>query len=802
MMQVNNYKYPFVFISVCLIIGIIAGTHIISYPDSLWLTIIFFILSLLSYWTKRTKVLNIFLMCSLIFAAALRYHIATVIVPTDHIIFTKIDNTSCFEGLIIDYQYRKDHYNKYVLQIEHIIRNDTVRKSCGTIILYTQKFNKQYHYGDRIQFKTLMERPSGKRNPGQFDYRKYLFNQSIFFIARISRPDSIQLIEEKQGNWFIQNIIIPLRQYCHHTFGKYFNDETEGMITALILGEKQDLDQDMVENFKKVGVVHVLAISGLHVGFIIAFIFSILSLIRLNYYSKIWALLCVLIIYIVIVRFKTPVVRASSMAILYLLGEVLERKTSGYNIIFSAMAIILIFDPRELYNSGFHFSFTAVLSIIYGYSKFNQLLPLNAYIEKWKNKHLWLLFFRKVIWIPFLVSLAAVIGTMPLTLYYYGMFPVYALLANLIVIPLTGLIVSLSLFLLFISLLTETFSNGLATMIQLITQGLQKIVEHIAGLPFASIIMPIPTFTQLFMIFLFILFVLNFRKNVKVITALIIVLVFIYIFPELTVGHQELQVVFLDVGQGDAAFLRFPNQHTMLIDGGDRSSRWDEGEKTILPFLQSDNALHINYLIGSHAHNDHIGGFLSLVNSLSIDTLVLSRYHYNSILFKQLLEAAKKENIPIKKVGRGDRLSPDSSCRVYILHPDSTYSKPKNFQGTECNNSSIVLKIQYGNNSILFTGDLERSGEQPLLQYEYFLESEILKVGHHGSSTSTSEDLLVKVHPLVAIISVGTKNKFHHPSPTTLERLGNYSIKTYQTSKEGAIKFSIGTENMTKINWK
>ena len=288
----------------------------------------------------------------------------------------------------------------------------------------------------------------------------------------------------------------------------------------------------------------------------------------------------------------------------------------------------------------------------------------------------------------------------------------------------------------------------------------------------------------------------------KIIALLIIVLVFISIFPERALRHQELQVVFLDVGQGDAAFLRFPNQHTMLIDAGDRSSQWDEGEKTVLPFLQSNNSLHLNYLVGSHAHNDHIGGFLSLVNSVSIDTLVLSRYYYNSILFKQLLETAKEKNIPIKNVGRGDMLSPDSTCRVYVLHPDSTYSKPKNFQGKECNNSSIVLKVQYGNNSILFTGDLEKSGEQPLLQYEYFLESEILKVGHHGSYTSTSTDLLNKVQPLVAMISVAKKNKFHHPSPMTLGRLENYGIKTYQTSRGGAIIFSIGTENITKINWK
>jgi competence protein ComEC len=240
----------------------------------------------------------------------------------------------------------------------------------------------------------------------------------------------------------------------------------------------------------------------------------------------------------------------------------------------------------------------------------------------------------------------------------------------------------------------------------------------------------------------------------------------------------------------------------MLIDGGNRSFQWDEGEKTVLPFLQSVNALHLNYLVGSHAHNDHIGGFLTLVNAVSIDTLVLSRYQFNSKLFTELLRAAKDKNISLKTVSKGDMLSPDPACRVYILHPDSIYSQSKNFHGTECNNSSIVLKVQYGANSILFTGDLEESGEQPLLQYDYFLESEILKIGHHGSLTSTSEDLLKKVNPLVALISVAKKNKFRHPSPRTLERLQNFGIKTYLTSQEGAVIFSIGPEEMTKIAWK
>ncbi|MCK4753689.1 MAG: DNA internalization-related competence protein ComEC/Rec2, partial [Calditrichia bacterium] len=414
----------------------------------------------------------------------------------------------------------------------------------------------------------------------------------------------------------------------------------------------------------------------------------------------------------------------------------------------------------------------------------------------------WLTFFRKWIWMPFLVSLAAVIGTSPLTLYYYGMFPVYALLANLIVIPLTGIIVFLSLFLLFVGVLSDILSSGIAMMIQFVNQGLQLLVDSIANLPFALFLTPIPTLTQIGIMYLLTVLVLNIRKKTKLKSLMMFILVLIFVLSIKSAGRPDLQVVFLDVGQGDAAFLRFPNQQTMLIDAGNRSFQWDQGDKTVLPFLQSISALHINYLVGSHAHNDHIGGFLALVNAISIDTLVLNGYQFKSKLYTSLLALAKDKNIPVKTVFKGDMLSPDPSCRVYVLHPDSNYIRMETFSGAECNNSSVVLKVQYGVNSILFTGDLEKTGEQPLLQYDYFLESEILKIGHHGSSTSTSEALLEKVNPLVALISVAKKNKFRHPSPRTLERLRRYGIQTYQTSREGAVLFTIGPEKITKVVWK
>ena len=801
-MQLFFIKHPYFYIALCLITGILIGKMLIHFPTSLWFTIVFFFSSLILYVTIRTSVLYLSIFCTLISAGSLRYHLSTEIYEQDHISAMDAGKISQFSGMIIDCQYGKDNRNKYVVSIEQGLIENTLNPICGKIILYTKSVQHNYEYGDRIQVKAALQIPTGKRNPGQFDYKQYLYNQNVFFIAKVEHADSIICIERYQGNWFVHSVISPLRSYCQRIFQSYFDEKTSGLIMALILGEKQGLGQEMIENFKHVGVVHVLAISGLHVGFIITFIFSLLSLLRLNHHSKIWGLLIILIIYIIIIRFKTPVIRASSMAIFYLLGQILERKISPYNIIFAAMTLILLIDPRELFNPGFHFSFMAVLSIIYGYEKFDQLLPLNRYLEKRIKNNLWLSFFQKWIWFPFLVSLAAVIGTSPLTLYYYGLFPVYALLANLIVIPLTGLIVFFSLFLLLIGGLSDILATGLGMVIQLINQLLQYVVRFFADIPYSSVITPIPSCTQVMLIYIIMLFGINIKRNFKVVVFLLFLLVLIFAVSLKSEENKHLQVVFLDVGQGDAAFIRFPNQKTMLIDAGNRSFQWDQGEKIVLPFLQYLHALHINYLIGSHPHNDHIGGFMALLNNVMIDTLVMSAYQFNSKFYKDILSYIDQNNIPLKLVEKGDLLIPDPSCRVYVLHPDSMHLKSETFSGAECNNSSVVLKVTYGKNNILFTGDLEESGEDPLLQYEGFLESEILKIGHHGSITSTSEELLKSVNPIFALISVAKKNKFKHPSPRTLERLTRHGIKTCLTSEEGAIVFTISPEKITRVAWR
>jgi competence protein ComEC len=803
-MGVVHQKNPLIVIFVIYAAGILAGKFVIPYPLSLWLLILSNLLLIIIFRCPFFKKYSTpWILGELLLAGALRFHLAAWLLPVHHLVHQDLSWVDWVQGTVLETHYSREKGDRYLLSADSLHEIGGNKPACGKILFHVPAGMNKFHYGQRLRIFGQPETPPTQRNPGQFNYRDYLAARDIYHFYSYGQIDSIMYRGQGDRNWFLYRVINPLHDYCGCQLNRYLQTPAAGLLNALLLGEKQDLSQETIGRFKELGVIHVLAISGLHVGYIILFVFTLFSLLRFSKKYKILGLGLVLIIYVNLVRFVSPVLRAALMAILFLLGEISERKVSAYNILAGVALLILVWEPRELFQVGFQFSFLGVLALIYGPAKVERLLPMRKWLRDVFPDNRGIEYFLKGVWVPLQVSMAVVMINIPLTMYYYGAIPTYAVIANLVVIPLVGIIVFLGIFLLIASGFSNWLAAGIGEIINWLDSVLSWVVQIISGFPGSYIDVPYPKFWQVVLWTVVIFLVLNF-KDTRIRKPLLAILSLYAIYLICTADRtgRQIQAAFLDVGQGDASCLVFPNHNTMLIDAGDRQAAWDSGQNTLLPFLKHAGILHVQYAVISHPHDDHIAGFYSLLQKITLDTLVISHYQYPSAIYSDIISLCRRSNIFIRQVQKGDCLYPDRSCRVYVLHPDSQYTVLRKIDGATCNNNSIVLKIQYGQNGILFTGDLQREAENSILLYKEFLECEILKVAHHGAVNATSVNLLNYVQPLCAVISVGRKNKFNHPSTQTLNRFSEKNIPCYQTSQQGALIFEIGREQIRRVNWR
>lgn len=244
-----------------------------------------------------------------------------------------------------------------------------------------------------------------------------------------------------------------------------------------------------------------------------------------------------------------------------------------------------------------------------------------------------------------------------------------------------------------------------------------------------------------------------------------------------------LKVTFLDVGQGDSIFIQFPYGGNMLIDGG-QGGRYDMGKRVIAPFLRSKGVRRIDTLLLTHPHDDHVGGLITVLKEFPVGLFLGSGQTHTSYTYEQFLELVRKKEIPYRIVKEGMEITRYKGVKIDVLNPPSPF-----MEGTrsDLNNNSVVLKIRHGKANLLLSADIEVEAEERLLSYGYLLKSTAVKVPHQGSRSSSSQPFLELVAPQAAILSVGEKNPFGHPSPPVLKRYQEMGIKLYRTDRQGAV---------------
>jgi len=663
----------------------------------------------------------------------------------------------------------------------------------GNVLVSWKHQQSNLNRGDYITTSGTITQADSERNPGEFNYRSYLERRNIAGLFYVGKKDTIQVVEKSKGFVPQKLLFDQPRKYISKVFETYIYPlDNTSLLKGLILGLRGEINPGIRSDFADTGVVHVLAVSGLHVGFVALFLLGICKLLRLPFLFRMLFLMFGLIYYAGLTGFKPPVVRAVLMADLYILGNLIQRKADVYNILAAAALIILMIKPQSLFDVGFQLSFVAVFSIVFFYSKFRSILFPENFLTG-KN------YYKIARW-PLelaLVSVCAQIGTLPLTAIYFERVSILATLVNPPAIFLVMIIVFLGFILIPVSLVWSFLAELLGHLISFLLTCLITLIHWFSSIPFVKFeIAHISTFS-IFLIFVLSLIVFYnlFKRRFKVVVMLLLLFVNVWLWISIF-EKDELRLTYFDVGQGDACLVELPRDKSILIDTGPNTQNYDAGTRTIIPYLKRRNMKKLDAIFISHSHNDHSGGLVSLIQQFPVNHVYTSNGSQDKPE-EDFVTICDSLNVPIDYLAAGNTVDDFHPAKIQILSPFQFMLK----EGLDFNENenSLVIRLVYGEHCFLFCGDIEKQTEEYLLSYDSLLQSQVLKSPHHGSSTSNTLPFLRQVDPDWAVISVGKWNRFSHPSRTVLNRFQDENIQFVRTDENGAVVFVSNGEKLQRI---
>ncbi len=649
----------------------------------------------------------------------------------------------------------------------------------------------ELHPGNLVAVTGTYYKGREQRNPGEFDYNNYLFSKNITGILYVNQKSDISF--NNRDIDFFSDLIFQVRKFIDAKFAELHSKETAALLRGLLLADRGEIDYVTKTRFINSGVIHVLAVSGLHVGFIALIFYFLFG--RFSIILRSVLTIAGLVIFMLITGVPQSVFRATIMAVVIIIGFTTNRSTNLFNSLAIAALVLLLINPNEIFMPGFQLSFSAVLAI-------GAIYPL---IEKGIKKLQIQNKILKYIILFMGVSFSAQLGTLPFTLMYFGKISVIALFTNLLVIPAIGVIIGIAIFTLIIGLVSPFVAAYYAMANELITSLLFKLIAFTGDLDFSHVVLRAYSFLDALIFYFFLILMVyylpRFRSGFAAVIIIFLSVANIYfissIDDEELLAENKLSILMIDIGQGDSFLVKFPNNKTALIDAGSVTFNFDNGERVIMPLLEFLGINKIDYGIVSHVDNDHYGGFISLILNNKIKEIYKPGIDTSSskdIKFERFLKQFK---IPVSYYDM--QALQTGNSKVYILN-NNNYFSGKNISSNE---RSGIIKIVYGNNSIIFTGDAGKETEKVYTSvYKEFLDSDVLKVGHHGSKSSTSIEFLNYVSPEISLISAGIKNSYGHPASDILNRIEKSGSEILRTDEEGAIILQSDGFSFKKIIWK
>ena len=611
-----------------------------------------------------------------------------------------------------------------------------------------EKNNFEICYGDYIEVIGKSIEIKENTNFNLFNYKRYLKTKKIYYSFSV---DKIKRLKKNTNLLYhIKNKIVT----------KIESNISSNYIKTFILGDKRDINSNMIESYQRLGVSHLFAISGMHVSFLSMILLKILS--KINDKAKHSIVILFLLFYTFLTNYTISIVRSTMQFILFKVNKLFDLKIKNVNIMLIIISAVLLYNPYYIYDISFLFSFSISFSLIL----FRKNIDIdNNYFIK-----------------SFITSLISFLVSLPILINNFYEINFLSILYNIFYIP----FVSFILFPINILTLIFSFLDPLNNYIINIFESITRILSKMKFLTFSSAKLPI----FLIVIYYICLYFAVTKKGKKYILFLVLLIVFfinnnrITIFPVIT---------YLDVGQGDSCLIRVFNKNVLIDTGGktyNKKEKWRQRKKEYniadnitIPYLKSVGVKKIDYLILTHGDFDHMGEASNLTKKFNVKKVIFNNDSYNE-LETSFIKILKKKKI--KYYHNVEKIKLQKSV-LYFLNTK--------IYDNENDNSNVVY-TEINNYKFLFMGDAGINKERDILKKYNLQDIDVLKVGHHGSKTSSSKDFIDEINPRFSIISVGKNNRYGHPNKEVLKKLEDSKI--YRTDKDGSIMFKI-TNNKFKI---
>lgn len=744
-------------------------------------------------------------------------------------------------AIVVGDKEEKEYSDMYKVKIQSINNKSYYNTYC--YIKFNKKDKVEIKYGDLIYFEGEFQEAEDSSNYKGFSYKEYLKTINVYGTFKVSKNklkvmgenalNSIYMLSNKVKNSFETQL--------DKLYGN--NNEEKALLKGILIGEVEEITEEQTENFKITSLSHILAVSGMHISYIILSSIFILQLLKISKKSIHIVTILIIIFFMFLTNFAPSVVRASIMGIIFLISFLVKRKSDFWVNISIASLITLIYNPYILLSLSYQLSYLGTIGIVLGmkvvgeykrrkeetenrkclndkiYAKMNDLeieKKINIKdskaefkkVEKDNKRKQFILekfntikqFFIDAI----IVCISAQLFVFPIIWLNFNNFSIYFLISNVLVAPIMGVIVILGFIIIFISYIFPPLAISLNYIENFLLEFINIMTSYISKLPNANLYLKTPYVLSILLYFVFVLIFIGmyiaredvikrrvkqyYKQILKIFKIILVCYTIIIIAIDIGIfNFNNTKVYFVDVGQGDCSLIITEKNKKILIDGGGSES-YDVGKNTTLPYLLDRRISKLDYVIISHFDSDHVQGLFAVLENMKVLNVILSKQYEMTGNYEKFLSIVKEKKINLILAKKGDVIKIDKHSYIEVLFPLENVKKY--ISQNAINNNSLVFKYKDRNISILYTGDIEKIAEEKLVNLyreTNKLETDILKVAHHGSKTSTIESFLELVNPKIAVISVGKNNTFGHPSEEVVARLKDKKVVIRRTDLEGEI---------------